>query len=835
VKFNDAARRFSTSEVSLSQSITTRSFRFNTHTHYSTRRSDGEKRYSRTRASEDMLKQEEMVWSGGCGEGSDGEKLPSPPEEGDGSSRNPPCRSPASMQSLEGNGNDAATCASRSAYAGTYCTSAYGTAAGRSVALGTVATTGEDLENVIHQHVGGITDDGLHQFYEAMSLVDSDKKEGWTKAQSQCSPAVLQHECCPCYFVLACQFNPWDAAVRMCAYWEERIELFEDRAFEAMALGSEAVPPTGLTREDVKMLETGATLPLPKDRKGRSVIFLDEGKMEPHMLEHVASRLRVLWYVHHANFTSGGENVHRLVALSACYKPPNTGKYGAQAYQYSSGSVRFVWALPVVVESIHLLTLQTKSGTGTFIHIILAATAAMLGNFLSSLTKVHHGTAKRGTYANPVEEEAHAKSTLLQKLLDAGFAKKGLPEWAGGSFSDQDFRSWATRRRRFEQRVFWTPEQRTQHRREMNRVHSRKKRRRRHEELSDLQDQVALLEEANAQARRVQAHLEQLVVAALDTVTSFQMQPTPRRIAPRLSNDWFSDPSCLPESFIEPHQLSILASLEPDPIALSTIPSLSIPTSVGARQDLFHAPLRPLSLSGGEQREAEHRSADFDAHALTESKLLYGSPYRPVLVQQESYASSSSALQHSHSSAGESASSYPTVFGSGLARSEPDGMISLQANAAASLMQREHNSSTHPTTAHGVTAVHIWQQPLEPSGAEASDSCPTAAFLLRAMFRQQPQFFANMGADPPEQLRDTPTNDDYQTPSSRRRWYHPRPASLSLRSPGPPAGAQREHGVAATHPMINHSDATLHNRRRSRDDDYDGGRVDASTLFDLDW
>ena len=124
-----------------------------------------------------------------------------------------------------------------------------------------------------HRHVGGITDDALRHFDDAMALIEPKVKLGYQAAIERCPSTVFQHECCPCYFLLACQSNPWDAALKMCAYWKERVHLFQDRAFEAITLGSDGNPPTGLFPQDMEILETGAVLLLPSDRDGRTVLW----------------------------------------------------------------------------------------------------------------------------------------------------------------------------------------------------------------------------------------------------------------------------------------------------------------------------------------------------------------------------------------------------------------------------------------------------------------------------------------------------------------------------------------------------------------------------------
>jgi hypothetical protein len=499
-----------------------------------------------------------------------------------------------------------ATAISPSIFSGSYCPSVSVAAnttrtTSQTTAGGTRATAATDRENggVRHNHVSGITDSALQHFYDAMALVDPETKEGWTQAQARCSQAVLRHECCPCYFVRACRFNPWDAAVRMCAYWKERIRVFEeeDRAFEALTLGTEAAPPTGLTEGDVKLFETGTFQVLPKDGTGKTVLFVDEAELEPGMLDRPASRLRVLWYVLHACLAGGGENAHRLVVLCACYRPPSGGQYSASTLQFGAGAVRCPQVLPIAVDSIHLLTLQPKTGTGAIINVILAGAAAMLGSYLSSLTHVHHGTTRRRAYANALEEETHAKKVLLWKLLDVGFTGKGLPYWAGGFFEFHDFVAWTRRRRRFEKKAFWSAEQRTQQRRDANKAHSMKKRKRRHEELGDLHEQASTLRRENERAKSVHARLEQLVAVAIETVA--QAHAGPPQAARIPAGNMTRQATAGPESSLDPflQHPSLPNALEPDPIAPTRVASIA--ASKGSFGSLFSEPSNTLQWSEG--------------------------------------------------------------------------------------------------------------------------------------------------------------------------------------------------------------------------------------------
>jgi hypothetical protein len=446
-----------------------------------------------------------------------------------------------------------------------------------SVHTSTTCITGGGAAGVKHHHAGGVTDEALLHFNDAMSLVEDSEKEAWVLAMERCQASVWEHECCPCYFLVACQLNPWDAAVRMCSYWKERIELFEERAFDPITLGSDLIPPTGFTEEDVKVLETGSLYLLPPDRKGRTIVFVDESRLEPYMFELPKSRLRVFWYLFQCGYTSGDEGAHRAVPLVSVLKPPLNGALSQARWQFAAGTMKFPSCLPIVLDSLHLLTLPSKTGTGRILQAVLSIAASMQTNYVSSRSTVHNGTASTSD-SNQDGEDAQAKASLLMQLKALGFTKKGLPQWTGGLFTIDDFRAWVKRRRRIEQKLFWTTEQHAIHKRGVNRIHSRQKRQRRLEDIRDLQDQVKVLKEDNAKARLAHASLEQLLTSAREIVGEFRGEDAmvalslpPTRVT---TGSWSCDTAAAPAPPTGvPLSLNLLASLEPDPIAPSCVAS----------------------------------------------------------------------------------------------------------------------------------------------------------------------------------------------------------------------------------------------------------------------
>jgi hypothetical protein len=484
-------------------------------------------------------------------------------------------------------------------------------------------------------------------------------------------------------------------------------------------------------------------------------------------LEQPASRLRVLWYVLHACFTSGGDNAHRLVVLYACYRPPN-GPSAAAIWQWSAGTVKCPQVLPIAVDSIRLLTLPTKT---TLIDVIISVTAAMQTKYLSSLTKVHRGTAKRGTFSNRFEEEAQSKSSLLKQLIELGLSSKGAPEWAGGSFGVHDFRSWTKRRRRFEQKVFWTDEQRMQQRRNVNMVHSRQKRRRRHQELHDLHAQATQLRLENERAKCINVYLESIVAAANREIA--QLMPVAQSTVNPTFN-WTCEQTALQESCVDPHHLSVLAYLEPDPIAPSVVPSLA-------------------------QRESAQMSRSLAASAgLRLNEALVASSLHPMFPAQGDAHSSENSTMLSRELAPRH--QYDVDLG-----------LSLSAADLRTCAHVDPKSTSSSSVGLGGSLYSV--------AAPAHDNL---AADLRSMLQQQRALLSHS-------LRNPPNNDRMFPPDQPSQFWTPA-QSLSSQFPGPGDGVNSvldAHGCAS----INNNTKRNHGADRDNND----GRIDASTLFDSDW
>ena len=420
-----------------------------------------------------------------------------------------------------------------------------------------VASTTLD-PNSSHEHVGGIT--VLEHFYSALEMVEPKERKGWEQAQERCCPKVLEREACPCYFLLACHSNPWEAAQRYCTYWTERIALFRERAFDALTIGTEELGPTGLTEEDVAVLETGFFQLLPNDRQGRSVTYGDSARLAPHMFQDNQGRLRAMWYVLHKAYTSGVPQSHRLVNL-VLVSPPRRSDFD---WSFASACVRLPSILPLQGQDIHLLTLPAPSGAWRLIQAMISVVFGVMGSFGEHWIKVHHGaSAESSDVPHSVPRERDPQLNLCRQLRRFGLSQRMLPPCAGGSFSFDSFCLWLRRQRRLESQASLTKADREQRRRERNRQHSVKKRLRRNQEFDDLQAQAIALRNANAGAKQTQTFLECLLQRArvvVDLLDAAKSAPAPAYLNP--SQHLLSTEDVVPTA----SQSSFLRDLEPTPL-----------------------------------------------------------------------------------------------------------------------------------------------------------------------------------------------------------------------------------------------------------------------------
>lgn len=123
---------------------------------------------------------------------------------------------------------------------------------------------------------------------EAIKLIPDAKKAAYLEAV-KLAPHLVETESNPMYFLIYESFNYWAAALRITTYWEERKNVFGDRAFLPLML----IGKNALTEEVIQSLREGALTLLPHDSSGRSVIYCHSIFASLPIKE----RLQILFYI----------------------------------------------------------------------------------------------------------------------------------------------------------------------------------------------------------------------------------------------------------------------------------------------------------------------------------------------------------------------------------------------------------------------------------------------------------------------------------------------------------------------------------------------------------
>jgi len=264
-----------------------------------------------------------------------------------------------------------------------------------------------------------------------------------------------------------------------------------------------------LSKEDVALLSTGYICLLPRDAKGRDVVCHDASRKPPGMIEQ---RLRVLFYMGNMladNKKNQTEGSRFLVVLSKISLDGGFSKTMEIAKE----------VLPSINFDVHIVHIPGETNKTTFMEKFVPRMLQILGSFLEGKTVIH---------AN------ESKSALLERLESYDFDRSGLPVTVGGKWTYDQFYYWQEARIRMEwdlplssaQRklVFegdkyscrglsqLNEEERTERKRRLNLLHSRRKREKEKVEIEVLKSQVSRLEdekrEAGIEGERLQKLLE---------------------------------------------------------------------------------------------------------------------------------------------------------------------------------------------------------------------------------------------------------------------------------------------------------------------------------------
>ena len=276
------------------------------------------------------------------------------------------------------------------------------------------------------------------------------------------------------------------AATRLAAYWRSRREIFRDRALLPM----EQTGRGTLDSKEIDMWKTAVLVNAPKDASGRSVLVFDVSRLKPsHSYPSFDDvRLRLGFYV----FSLAAENPLAqsvgVVAICLVTKAPRLSVHRKLMKLIKE-------SLPIRSIEFHAVILPSRGTLGRFTQTILDFYQLALEP-LTRIASIHRG---------------ETDDDVLEELERSGFRRSGLPEWVGGTWSENDFHSGRERRLDLERQRYLSDAERATMRREADALRARKKRERARVETGLLQHQVSALKAENEALRTEGQRLELLV------------------------------------------------------------------------------------------------------------------------------------------------------------------------------------------------------------------------------------------------------------------------------------------------------------------------------------
>jgi len=328
----------------------------------------------------------------------------------------------------------------------------------------------------------------------ALKEISAEDKAAYYQALAQ-APNVVAAESPFELFLVTEDHNAIAAGKRLCRYWQERVDLFEERAFLPMnQTGSGA-----LSQQDIDLLNTTLFVVLPPDtdtKQKRTVLAIDKAQLGRRYFHNVflKSKWRSSFYLLHVACENPVTQTVGIVAI---------GVQGeANDEKHSKRIVSIVKnALPIRHLEFHFVFFPSriqKLGLSSFIDDILSSSLGLLG-FFSNWAFTHKGKTDQ---------------EVLQRLAERGFKTECLPTWYGGSWSLEDFANWRKQRILIEKGEKLSGEDKNLPKRQSNAVRSKKKRMRRKQEQELLQEKKKRLSSANASLKQANEYYEQVLMYA---------------------------------------------------------------------------------------------------------------------------------------------------------------------------------------------------------------------------------------------------------------------------------------------------------------------------------
>ena len=342
------------------------------------------------------------------------------------------------------------------------------------------------------------------------NAMNSVKNNSSYRTARERSPELIQTESDLLRFFRLEKFDVSRTAQRLAAYWEKRVELFEERAFSPMTQTGEGA----LNRSDLNALSTSYFSFLRNDTSGCSVLCYDTSKS---LKVSKKIRLRLAFYL----FSVAAENT--LSQTDGIVLIFVVGKANKVPDDPSLCSV--LAAIPICFKAVHVV----HSGKRLSMQQIAPAIAHLFCAQAAERTHLH---------------ASESKDQVAKNLESFGIIRTSLPTSMGGEWNYGMFAEWLELRSRFEwglppgtnstDMVSWfdfkplkrlaelSEEQRIERKRKMNVLHSRRKRERERIEIKVLEEQCSDLGDRNRALLEENREFQDLLDLAKTKIARFE-------------------------------------------------------------------------------------------------------------------------------------------------------------------------------------------------------------------------------------------------------------------------------------------------------------------------
>jgi hypothetical protein len=226
-------------------------------------------------------------------------------------------------------------------------------------------------------------------------------------------------------------FDPWAAAKRLVSYWEQRKQIFGERAFLPMDMSGNGA----LAAQDIAAVNTRFNVILPPDQDNRTVLCYNPIPTSGLRLCSSQSRLRAVFYWFQILSEIKEVQTDGMVLLSVIYSP----SFEKNRTNVTAGLHLIRNAIPVRIHSVHMVCNPPQGRKRTLTESIFPITMQFVGSFFWRLIKIH---------------TADTKEELCRKLLEHRLGKHGIPVLLGGSWKYDHFEKWKLERKSIESKRY---------------------------------------------------------------------------------------------------------------------------------------------------------------------------------------------------------------------------------------------------------------------------------------------------------------------------------------------------------------------------------------------